>query len=61
MIPPEERRAPIVSVIDGTSSNLAFLGAAFGLSVTPWEWIASGSRVTETTCTATSASMPAGS
>jgi pyruvate dehydrogenase E1 component len=35
LIPERERRAPIVTVIDGASSTLAFLGAAFGVPVVP--------------------------
>ncbi len=35
IIPPDERQAPIVSVIDGASSSLAFLGSAFGVPVVP--------------------------
>ncbi len=30
LIPPDERRAPIVSVLDGASHTLSFLGTAFG-------------------------------
>ena len=35
LIPAGERRAPIVTVIDGASSSLAFLGSAFGVPVVP--------------------------
>ena len=35
LLPPGERRAPIVSVIDGASHSLAFLGAAYGVPVIP--------------------------
>jgi pyruvate dehydrogenase E1 component len=35
LIPPEERAAPIVTVLDGASHTLAFLGSAFGAPVVP--------------------------
>jgi pyruvate dehydrogenase E1 component len=35
LIPPDERRAPIVTVHDGSSHALAFLGSAFGAPVVP--------------------------
>ena len=35
LIPPDERRAPIVTVHDSASHALAFLGSAFGASVVP--------------------------
>ncbi len=35
LIPAAERRAPIVSVIDGASHALTFLGAAWGAPVIP--------------------------
>jgi pyruvate dehydrogenase E1 component len=35
LLPPSERRAPIVSVIDGASHALTFLGAAYGVPVIP--------------------------
>ncbi len=35
LVPPSERRAPMVTVIDGASSSLAFLGSAFGVPVVP--------------------------
>ncbi len=35
LIPPDERRAPIVTVHDGASHALAFLGSAFGAPVVP--------------------------
>ena len=33
--PPAQRRAPIVTVIDGASHALTFLGGAFGVPVVP--------------------------
>ena len=47
LIPPQERRAPIVTVEDGASHALAFLGSAFGAPVIPLgvdEFGQSGSR-----------------
>jgi pyruvate dehydrogenase E1 component len=35
LIPPDERRAPIVTVLDGASHALAFLGGVFGAPVVP--------------------------
>jgi pyruvate dehydrogenase E1 component len=35
LIPPDERRAPIVTVQDGASHALSFLGSAFGARVVP--------------------------
>ncbi len=35
LIPPTERRAPIVTVLDGASHALAFLGSVFGQRVVP--------------------------
>ena len=35
LIPPEERRAPIVTVLDGSSHALSFLGGVFGQTVVP--------------------------
>lgn len=35
LIPPEERAAPIVTVVDGSSHTLAFLGSAFGAPLVP--------------------------
>jgi pyruvate dehydrogenase E1 component len=35
LLPPSERRAPIVSVLDGASHALTFLGAAYGVPVIP--------------------------
>jgi pyruvate dehydrogenase E1 component len=35
LIPPDERSAPIVTVLDGASHSLAFLGSAFGVPVVP--------------------------
>lgn len=35
LIPPAERRAPIVTVLDGASHALAFLGGVFGAPVVP--------------------------
>src|SRR5581483_3737002 len=35
LIPPAERRAPIVSVLDGASHTLSFLGATFGVPQVP--------------------------
>ena len=35
LIPREERAAPIVTVLDGSSHTLAFLGSAFGAPVVP--------------------------
>lgn len=35
LIPPAERRAPIVTVMDGMSHTLTFLGSAFGVPVVP--------------------------
>ena len=35
LIPPEERKAPIVTVMDGMSHTLTFLGSAFGVPVVP--------------------------
>ncbi|TAK24601.1 MAG: pyruvate dehydrogenase [Chloroflexota bacterium] len=35
LIPPDERRAPIVTVLDGSSHALAFLGSAIGTRVVP--------------------------
>ena len=47
LIPANERRAPIVTVQDGASHSLAFLGSAFGVPVVPLgvdEFGQSGSR-----------------
>ena len=47
LIPAEERRAPIVTVQDGASHSLAFLGGAFGAPTVPLgmdAWGQSGSR-----------------
>ena len=35
LLPPAERRAPIVTVLDGASHALAFLGSVFGAPVVP--------------------------
>ncbi len=35
LLPPAERRAPIVTVIDGMSHALTFMGSAFGVPVVP--------------------------
>jgi len=35
LIPPAQRRAPIVTVMDGMSHTLTFLGSAFGVPVVP--------------------------
>jgi pyruvate dehydrogenase E1 component len=35
LIPPEERRAPIVTVLDGSSHALSFLGGVFGQVIVP--------------------------
>jgi pyruvate dehydrogenase E1 component len=35
LIPPDERRAPIVTIHDAASHALAFLGSAFGAAVVP--------------------------
>jgi pyruvate dehydrogenase E1 component len=35
LIPPDERKAPIVTVLDGSSHALSFLGAVFGQAVVP--------------------------
>ena len=35
LIPANERRAPIVTVQDGASHSLAFLGSAWGVPVVP--------------------------
>lgn len=35
LVPPEERQAPIVTVHDGASHALAFLGSAYGVPVVP--------------------------
>jgi pyruvate dehydrogenase E1 component len=35
LIPPDERRAPIVTVLDGSSHVLSFVGSAFGQPVVP--------------------------
>lgn len=35
LLPPPDRRAPIVTVLDGASHALSFLGAAFGAPVVP--------------------------
>jgi pyruvate dehydrogenase E1 component len=35
LLPPAERRAPIVSVLDGASHALTFMGAAYGVPVIP--------------------------
>jgi pyruvate dehydrogenase E1 component len=35
LLPPDERRTPIVTVLDGSSHALAFLGTAFGAPVVP--------------------------
>jgi pyruvate dehydrogenase E1 component len=35
LLPPQDRRAPIVTVVDGASHSLSFLGAAFGSPVVP--------------------------
>ena len=35
LIPAEERRAPIVTIQDGASHSLAFLGSVFGVPVVP--------------------------
>jgi pyruvate dehydrogenase E1 component len=47
LIPAEERRAPIVTIQDGASHSLAFLGSVFGVPVVPLgvdEFGQSGSR-----------------
>jgi pyruvate dehydrogenase E1 component len=47
LIPRDERRAPIVTVQDGASHSLAFLGSAWGVPVVPLgvdEFGQSGSR-----------------
>jgi pyruvate dehydrogenase E1 component len=47
LLPREERRAPIVTVIDGASHSLAFLGSVYGVPVVPLgvdEFGQSGSR-----------------
>jgi pyruvate dehydrogenase E1 component len=47
LIPPEERRAPIVTVQDGASHGLAFLGSIYGAPTVPLgmdQWGQSGSR-----------------
>ena len=35
MIPADERRAPIVTVQDGASHGLAFLGSVYGAPIVP--------------------------
>ena len=35
LLPPEERRAPVVTVQDGASHSLAFLGSVYGVPVVP--------------------------
>jgi pyruvate dehydrogenase E1 component len=35
LLPPGERRAPIVTVLDGASHALTFMGAAYGVPVIP--------------------------
>jgi pyruvate dehydrogenase E1 component len=47
LIPADERRAPIVTVQDGASHGLAFLGSVYGAPVVPLgmdQWGQSGSR-----------------
>jgi pyruvate dehydrogenase E1 component len=47
LFPPEERRAPIVTVQDGASHGLAFLGGVYGAPTVPLgmdQWGQSGSR-----------------
>jgi pyruvate dehydrogenase E1 component len=47
LLPAEERRAPIVTVQDGASHGLAFLGSVYGVPTVPLgmdEWGQSGSR-----------------
>ena len=47
LIPVEERRAPIVTVLDGASHSLAFLGSVYGAPTVPLgvdTWGQSGSR-----------------
>jgi pyruvate dehydrogenase E1 component len=47
LFPPEERRAPIVTVQDGASHGLAFLGSVYGAPTVPLgmdQWGQSGSR-----------------
>jgi pyruvate dehydrogenase E1 component len=47
LLPPEERRAPIVTVQDGASHSLAFLGSVYGAPTVPLgmdQWGQSGSR-----------------
>jgi pyruvate dehydrogenase E1 component len=47
LIPADERRAPIVTVQDGASHGLAFLGSIFGALTVPLgmdQWGQSGSR-----------------
>jgi pyruvate dehydrogenase E1 component len=47
LLPPEERRAPIVTVQDGASHGLAFLGSVYGAPTVPLgmdKWGQSGSR-----------------
>jgi len=47
LIPPDERRAPIVTIQDGASHSLSFLGSAWGVPVVPLgvdEFGQSGSR-----------------
>jgi len=47
LIPADERRAPIVTVQDGASHGLAFLGSIYGAPTVPLgmdQWGQSGSR-----------------
>jgi pyruvate dehydrogenase E1 component len=47
LIPAEERRAPIVTVQDGASHGLTFLGSIYGAPTVPLgmdQWGQSGSR-----------------
>ena len=47
LLPPEERRAPLVTVQDGASHGLAFLGSVYGAPTVPLgmdKWGQSGSR-----------------
>jgi pyruvate dehydrogenase E1 component len=47
LLPPDERRAPIVTVQDGASHGLAFLGSIYGAPTVPLgmdQWGQSGSR-----------------
>ena len=47
LLPPDERRTPIVTVQDGASHGLAFLGSVYGVPTVPLgmdQWGQSGSR-----------------